>query len=132
VVMGATAPWLDDVRTLAQDIPWPTRVLVGVRDMAPLMSDSDLAIGAAGTTSWERCCLGVPTIMLVLAENQCKIAEALSEAGAAHLFDTSALKKQPFITPECLEVLSLRAMSTAAASITDGLGVNHVIRTMGL
>lgn len=130
VVMGATAPRLGEVRQQAQDMPWPTRVLFGVSDMARLMADSDLAIGAAGATSWERCCLGVPTIMLVLAENQRKIAGVLSEAGAAHLHDASTLKSQPLITPEYLEPLSLAAMSAAAAAITDGLGVTQVIKAL--
>src|SRR5690606_15243077 len=58
VVMGATAPWLAEVRQLAEQLPWSTSVRVGVSDMAQLMADSDLAIGAAGATSWERCCLG--------------------------------------------------------------------------
>jgi UDP-2,4-diacetamido-2,4,6-trideoxy-beta-L-altropyranose hydrolase len=130
VVMGATAPWLGEVRTLAQDMPWPTRVLVGVNDMAQLMADSDLAIGAAGATSWERCCLGLPTIMLVLAENQRKIAEALCEAGAAHLLDGSKLLNRPLLTPEYLEPLWLSATSVAAAAITDGLGVAQVIKAL--
>jgi len=130
VVMGATAPWLDEVKRLAQDMPWPTRVRVGVSDMAQLMADSDLAIGAAGATSWERCCLGMPTMMLVLAENQRKIAEALREAGAAHLVDASQLNNQPLIAPEYLELFSLSAMSHAAASITDGLGAAQVTETL--
>ena len=37
VVMGATAPWLEKVRKQAQEMPWPTRVLVGVNTMAHLM-----------------------------------------------------------------------------------------------
>ena len=130
VVMGAAAPWLEEVRMQARDMPWPTRVLVGVNDMAQLMADSDLAIGAAGATSWERCCLGVPTIMLVLAENQRKIAEALCEAGAAHLLDGSKLLNRPLLTPEYLEPLWLSATSVAAAAITDGLGVAQVIKAL--
>lgn len=130
VVMGAAAPWLDDVREQAQVMPWPTRVLVGVNDMAQLMSDSDLAIGAAGATSWERCCLGVPTITLVLAENQRKIAEAMTQSGAAYLFDASSLENQQLIATEHLEPLSLSAMSHAAAAITDGLGAGEVTRIL--
>lgn len=130
VVMGATAPWLNEVRKQVEDMPWPTKVLVGVSDMAQLMADSDLAIGAAGATSWERCCLGVPTIMLVLAENQRKIAEALSEAGAARLVEVSKLKSQTLITPEYLEPLSLGAMSHAAAAISDGFGAKHITQTL--
>ena len=130
VVMGASAPWMEQVRTQARGMPWPTRVLVGVSDMAQLMADSDLAIGAAGATSWERCCLGLPTVMLVLAENQRKIAEELCEARAAHLVDPSKLNKQPLIAPEYLEPLSLNAMSHAAAAITDGFGAAQVTKNL--
>lgn len=130
VVMGATAPWLEEVRSQAQVMPWPTRVLVGVKDMAQLMADSDLAIGAAGATSWERCCLGVPTVMLVLAENQRKIAEELCDAGAAHLIDSSKLKNHPLLTPDHLNPILLGAMSAAAAAVTDGLGVAKVIEVL--
>lgn len=83
VVMGATAPWLEAVKTLAQDLPWSNRVLVGVSNMAQLMADSDIAIGAAGATSWERCCLGLPSAMMVLADNQQKAASLLESASAA-------------------------------------------------
>ena len=130
VIMGGTAPWLDEVRKQAHDMPCQTQVLVGIRDMAQLMADSDLAIGAAGATSWERCCLGVPTIMLVLAENQRKIAEVLSEAGAVRLVDASKLKSQSLIAPEYLEPLSLCSVSHAAAAITDGFGTARVTQVL--
>lgn len=126
VVMGATAPWLDEVHKQAREMPWPTRVLVGVSNMAQLMADSDLAIGAAGATSWERCCLGVPTIMLVLADNQRGIAEALTQAGAAYLLDSLTLDDQRLIGTKHLDPLSLCKMSVAAAAVTDGLGVVQV------
>jgi len=129
VVMGATAPWVDEVRTMAHDMPWPTRVLVGVNNMAQLIADSDLAIGAAGATSWERCCLGLPTVMLVLAENQLKVAQGLQEAGAAALvssessteYQLKALVNTLASSPE-----RLRAMSRSAAGIVDGMGTRLV------
>lgn len=130
VVMGATAPWLEEVRTQAQDMPWPTRVLVGVSDMAQLMADSDLAIGAAGATSWERCCLGLPTIMLVLAENQLKIAQELQQAGAAALVTSG-----PNVVYQVAKTLGglascpqeLNEMSKSTAGIVDGTGTYSVI-----
>lgn len=128
VVLGHTAPWLYEVSAQAQDMPWPTRVLVGISDMAQLMADSDLAIGAAGATSWERCCLGLPTILMVLADNQRKIAEGLCKAGAANLFDKSEIKSQPLITAEYMGAPLLNAMSRAAASITNGLGASQVTK----
>lgn len=134
VVMGATAPWLNEVRNLAQQMPWSTRVLVGVSNMAQLMADSDLAIGAAGATSWERCCLGLPTIMLVLADNQLKVAGSLEAAKAAKVIDFIQKKFMPlreFLDPLIEDPESLLCMSNCAAVITDGEGVDNLARQMG-
>jgi UDP-2,4-diacetamido-2,4,6-trideoxy-beta-L-altropyranose hydrolase len=83
VVMGKQAPALDRVRALAAEMPWPTEVLVDVRYMASLMASADLAIGAGGSTTWERCCLGLPGIIVETALNQAGAVRAMEEAGAA-------------------------------------------------
>ena len=128
VVMGPHAPWLETVRQSAQSLPWRTEVVVNVSDMARLMADSDLAIGAAGSTAWERCCLGVPTIQLVLAQNQAEIAKALSEAGAALTAGAEKLHEVFFsvlTATGCGE--RLLTVGQAAASISDGFGTQRVI-----
>lgn len=133
VVMGATAPWLEEIRTNASDLPWPTRVLVGVSDMAQLMADSDLAIGAAGATSWERCCLGLPTVMIVLAENQHKIASNLEKTGAAisiSSVQSITTQLQKWLVTLVNDSSQLLHMSRCAAAVVDGMGVDNVIRQM--
>jgi UDP-2,4-diacetamido-2,4,6-trideoxy-beta-L-altropyranose hydrolase len=55
-----------------------TELHVGTSDMAELLARADLAIGAGGISTGERCALGVPTIALCLADNQ---RELLQEAG---------------------------------------------------
>ena len=133
VVMGATAPWLGEVRTQAQGMPWQTGVLAGVSDMAQLMADSDLAIGAAGATSWERCCLGVPTIMLVLADNQRKVAQGLEQSGGAKLINLGQRAKTQLgelLRPLIDDPAQLLNMSDCAASVVDGSGVDAVMRQM--
>ncbi len=126
VVMGLNAPWLDHVRSLAAVMPHPTEVVCGVSNMAQLMTGSDMVIGAAGATAWERCCLGVPTVMLVLAENQRGIGQALSAVGAAHLVDATDLDGLLLIVQELVEPRNIVGMSEAAASVTDGLGAARV------
>lgn len=128
VVMGPHAPWLRQVQARAATMSRPTRVLAGVSDMARLMTEADLAIGAAGSTSWERCCMGLPTIQLVLAENQRALAMALQEAGAAviatdasQVADLLRAKLSPGTMPEFLRTLSL-----AAACVSDGGGAMRV------
>lgn len=129
VVMGATAPWLEAVRCLARQLPWPTEVLVGVSNMAKLMADSDLAIGAAGSTSWERCCLGLPTIILVLADNQRMVAQELERAGAAHAVQDigEIMVTMPRLLHAHLASPQQSAtMSRIAAEIVDGLGAANI------
>ena len=129
VVMGATAPWLEEVRTQAQGMPWQTRVLVGVSDMAQLMADSDLAIGAAGATSWERCCLGLPSAMMVLAANQRHAARLLEQANAVRMLDLTAnLQKglAEFINEIFTSETCLAQLRDSASKVTDGKGCEHV------
>ena len=134
VVMGSTAPWLAEVERLAQDMPWPTQIRVGVSDMAQLMADSDLAIGAAGATSWERCCLGLPTIMLPLAENQVQGCRTLADAGAGLMIpEPSALRIQ---LPKALQKFIHNSVfffdiSANSITVTDGRGIDKVIEFIG-
>lgn len=134
VVMGLTAPWLQNVRELAAQMPWPTEVVVNVNDMAQRMADSDLAIGAAGSTSWERCCLGVPTLMVVLAENQQPGAQAMEAAHAARLIGavSDIAAQLPLAVAELSESERYSGMSLAASTVTNGRGVEKVLSAMGV
>jgi spore coat polysaccharide biosynthesis predicted glycosyltransferase SpsG len=110
-------------------MPWQTRVLVGVSDMAQLMADSDLAIGAAGATSWERCCLGLPSAMMVLAANQRHAARLLEQANAVRMLDLTAnLQKglAEFINEIFTSETCLAQLRDSASKVTDGKGCEHV------
>lgn len=129
VVMGLTAPWLPNVREIAEHMPWPTEVVVNVNDMAQRMANSDLAIGAAGSTSWERCCLGLPTLMVVLADNQRDIAIGLERVGAAialdqHNTDKFGVELKNAITKFTSNENFSINFSLAASAVTNGRGTN--------
>lgn len=128
IIMGATAPYLDEVRQQAQQLPFKATVSVNVKDIAERMCLADLSIGAAGSTSWERACLGLPTVLVILAENQVAGAKALEAVGAAMtIADTMQIRA---VLPSMLAKLSnpywLTCMSKAAADITGGHGVISV------
>lgn len=132
IIMGASAPYLDEVRRQAELLPFKATVNVNVPDMAERMYLADLSIGAAGGTSWERGCLGLPAVLVVLAENQVPGAKALEAAGAAKTIEESALVETmlPSIVAELSSSTRLIHMSKASADITDGLGVFSVVRIM--
>jgi UDP-2,4-diacetamido-2,4,6-trideoxy-beta-L-altropyranose hydrolase len=126
VVMGPTAPWIEPVRTLLQQMPFRSELLINVRDMAGLMAKSDLAIGAAGGSCWERCCLGLPTLLVTLADNQLPGSLALHEAKAAHWIGGvgDIPRRLPLAFDEVCCVLG--ASSQFAAAICDGTGARRM------
>lgn len=133
VVMGLNAPHLEAVRDLAAQMHCSTEVLVNIRDMAQRMADSDLAIGAAGSTSWERCCLGLPTLMVVLATNQEEAAEYLEDANAVLRLTLGIdLEKQlrNYLTLFSRSPESLKNMSDQSNKIADGAGVGRTLLTI--
>lgn len=134
VVMGLMAPWLQNVRELAVQMPWPTEVVINVNNMAQRMADSDLAIGAAGSTSWERCCLGLPTLMVVLAKNQKSGALALEAAQAARLIGDAdnIAARLPLIIADLITTDGLSHLSSMASGIADGQGIRKVLHAMGI
>ena len=134
VVLGLHAPWFESVVEQAAGMPRPTQVLAGAGNMAQLMSESDLAIGAAGATSWERCCLGLPSIMFVLADNQRYVARALKEAGAAELIIPGLDFRAQFVvlfSTFLSDLAKVSRMGECAARIADGTGAQVVLSRMG-
>lgn len=133
VVMGAHAPWITDIHSLAALLPWHTEVKVSVDNMAELMMNASLAIGAAGSTSWERCCLGVPTILTILASNQREIAKHLVSSKAALLFDPQsqiADNSLPALIEQAQQESTLNQLSSNAARLCDGAGADRVVERM--
>ncbi len=99
--------------------------------MAQLMLSADFAIGACGTTSWERACLGLPSISFVVASNQQYLGHALSQYHLCQVLPAStssqALASQ--LLKSSQKTLA-KAMSQAGFDLVDGLGTTRVIAQM--
>jgi UDP-2,4-diacetamido-2,4,6-trideoxy-beta-L-altropyranose hydrolase len=132
VVMGPTAPWLAQVQAQAATMPRPTQVLTGVNNMAQLMAESDLCIGAAGGSAWERCALGLPTLVLILAANQHSGAMALQAYGAAWVAaDAQQLMAQmTALFNKETQTSALQKMSQAATKLATGNGASQVVELL--
>lgn len=127
VVMGSQAPSLKSVRQQVKTMPWKAELLIDVQDMATLMVDCDLAIGAAGSSSWERCCLGVPTVLVMLADNQRSGAQALQAAGCAVLLGEAV--DIPFRLEACVRRAagSMVELTQRSSRISAGDGAERVV-----
>jgi len=123
IILGANSPHIYSVRQSVTKLSCRVVLKVNVNNVAELMAEADLAIGAAGATSWERCCLGLPTIQLVVAENQRQIGDALSSFGAVRLID--AVEDIPPLLSSASQWLL--ETSEKSAKVVDGLGLQRVI-----
>ena len=128
VVMGLHSPWREGVLRLSRSMPFQTEVLTNVKSMGALMCEADIGIGAAGSTSWERCCMGLPTLQLVLADNQRAIADEISQAGAALLLNRTEIGANTLKAFKLLQnyPAMLIEMSEKAAKLVDGHGGSRV------
>lgn len=134
VVLGESAPHLAAVRTQARNMPMQTDVAVNVSDMAERMVLADLCIGAAGSTAWERCALGLPTLQMVLADNQISAASHMADEGLTIALPFTETQRFAEALETGLVVLgepnTYKNMAHAAAALTDGRGAARLARDL--
>lgn len=109
-------------------------ILQEVSDLALRMTNADLAIGAGGVSAWERCCAGLPSVMISAAPNQVGICEGIARSGAGRYLGTAA-EVDPASISRAVSELSeepeaMAEMSRAARALVDGRGVERVVRKM--
>jgi RimJ/RimL family protein N-acetyltransferase len=105
----------------------------GLPTLATLIAKADLAIGAGGATSWERLCLGLPTLVVTLAENQRPIADGLSQGGLICLLGHQDAVDQTTIAQALGKLLQKgldEDWSLRCLAAVDGKGIDRVCAAM--
>ncbi|OGT89705.1 MAG: UDP-2,4-diacetamido-2,4,6-trideoxy-beta-L-altropyranose hydrolase [Gammaproteobacteria bacterium RIFOXYA12_FULL_61_12] len=118
----------EQVRGLAQ-----VRLHSRLPSLAHLMMGADVAVGAGGATSWERCCLGLPSLIVTLAENQITIAAELHERGLArwlgHATEVGEDQLKQALSAELARDVDANWSARCHAAV-DGRGVQRVAGAM--
>ena len=101
-----------------------------IDNIADLMLSSDLSIGSSGSTTWERCCLGLPAIVSISSNDQRDIANSLSRKKCIiNLGDVKKLKESSYINVITnLKKNDLRNMSKNSMSLVDGNGTQRILK----
>ena len=119
---------------LAGDGPQRIKVLGHVSEMPELMGRADLAIAAAGGSSWERALLRLPSLVVIAAKNQRSIARALDHAGAALVLgwwhEVSEADLAGSIRDSAMDAPLRGRQSEAAGRLVDGMGAGRVVQAM--
>ncbi len=127
VVIGSSNPHFAEVENLCKNMP-RVSFYCQIPNVGELMLAADLSIGAGGSTSWERCCLGLPAIVAVLAENQEAIGRSLDISGASITIESNYIIKVSHYCSALLGIddIKLSEMSGAAYNLVDALGASRV------
>ena len=133
VVVGAGNARANAIRTFVSGMPSVTFHFQTNR-MAALMATADISVGAGGTATWERCCVGLPALVIVTAENQRRVVKDASERGACRDLGYAGDVTSSVIAAALDDALSgrldLGGMSRAALNIADGRGAARVAEIM--
>jgi UDP-2,4-diacetamido-2,4,6-trideoxy-beta-L-altropyranose hydrolase len=134
VVVGGSNPNIQSVKDAAALFPGKIQLWENVPDMPDLMAWADIAVAGAGTTGWEMCLLGLPAILLDVADNQTPIALGLVRNGAALHVSPRHSGWEDMLAERARELLASfddrQSMSTAGRRLIDGEGAARVVREM--
>ncbi len=131
VVAGGSNPHFDELKNVCGHSPLSIRLERNVPNMPSLMAWADMAVCGAGSTSWETAFMGLPNLVLVMADNQAPLSHVLEEKQiAVNLGWFHRLTPQGIAT-------SLRSlmkdkerrvkMSEAGPALVDGKGAERII-----
>ncbi len=132
VVIGSQQPNIYSVQNVCLRKKYELHVQSN--NMAELMALADFSIGAGGTSTWERCSLGLPSVILAIADNQVEIARSIDAVGAGYYLSGEVLNDLEFFKCRIDEIsgdkVGLEKAAHIAFNLVDGEGVVRVIEAM--
>lgn len=133
VVLGGQSPSLPGLAKVARRDP-RLMLHVDTPHMARLTAEADIGVGAAGSATWERCVLGLPSLMVVLADNQRAAARAMAEREAALVVDIAAADFDAAFDRALMRLLRdaelRRKLAAASSEVCDGLGAGRTAEAL--
>lgn len=134
VVVGGSNPNRALIEQAAAETGGHIHIACDITNMAEQMASADLAIAAAGTTALELAFMGLPSLLVVLAENQQRVAQAMAVTGAARNLGEAG-KLEDALLVQSIENLmtnpgSRRLMSERGQALVDGNGAERVVKIL--
>jgi len=133
-IAGATNLHIASIEVEAQGATGNVSLIRDSPSMSELMAWADVAITAAGSTCWELAFMGLPALLMVIADNQTLIADGMEKAGAAMNMGWAADIREKALTKELKRLLQDQgrrsAMSAQGRLLVDGQGASRVLSAM--
>lgn len=133
LVVSPVSPFMNRLKAISIVHDWIS-IASNPESMAQLMLTSEIAIGSSGATAWERCCLGLPSLSIISAENQNFLNKSLSKAGAiislGHFADLTYASFEEALNEITNVSLNYQKMVTQSFACCDGLGATKVTNAL--
>ena len=134
IIVGPANPHQKTLSNAIGSAHFETELLINPPNMPELMAWADMAISAGGSTCWELAFMGVPSIVLILAENQAAVAEYLLNKKAVLNLGIFAECSKEHISDACKTLIgssiARTSLSQQSTTLINGHGPNHVIKSM--
>lgn len=135
VVIGSNYPFLSDLEKLIDKRP-KTKLHQQLPSLAKLMSISDVAIGAGGTSLWERMSMGLPALVVSLAENQVRSCESLQQENLINYLGSYKNLSNDLLSKNLRDMIhnpkDNYKLSMRISEYVDGCGALRIVQAMGL
>lgn len=130
VIITSSCDWLDELKACIKQSEY-TYLHIDPQSVSEVMLEADFAIASIGGGAWERCCLGLAGIGVVVAENQKGMAQTLENSNALIVANKKNLGTTIIKTLNSGDISNtVKAMSHSAFSLCDGLGVYRVLAAL--
>lgn len=131
VLLSSKAPHIDKIEFYKFNYPHKVEIISDCQNVSDKIKEADIAFGAGGTMAWERCCLGLPSFIVMIADNQNLITKKLEQGGAA----ISLGRQENLISQNIIDAFktlisnpqAIKSMARQAAKICDGTGTQRIV-----
>ena len=134
VVVGGSNPHFQKLESAVKNLEVPVRLVQNIANMSELMAWADVAVTAGGSTCWELVFMGLPALILILADNQTPIAGELERRGIAFNLGRHTLLDSRDLAHQLRSVIMSSekrgSMSYCGRQLVDGGGAMRVIRCL--
>ncbi len=132
VTMGN--PHWASLREFANRSCGAVQLVENASNMPELIANADVAVAGAGTTSWEMCFLGLPALLMVLADNQESVADELGKQGIMVDLGRGSNVSHRTIAAQLRRLAGSpkvrREMSERGRALVDGRGAERVLSAL--
>jgi UDP-2,4-diacetamido-2,4,6-trideoxy-beta-L-altropyranose hydrolase len=133
-VIGPNNPCVNELAQFASGSCGRITIRRNVHDMPEVMAEADLAVSAAGSTCWELAFMGLPMLLVILADNQRLNATTLGSLGVAQNLGWHSELSEEKVRLAVMDILEepelRRSMSQKALELVDGCGARRVVNEM--